>query len=591
MGSTQEPWWKAEKDRAHERVFEHVRLVERDQFDLYDRFVKLACLYDPNENGSTPTDQLGFVTENVIASNIDTVTAVVGSSEIRARFMTDGGDWSEQRQARALEWYAEGICKLYDVDAKCTLAFGQGAAVRGTGIVFVTIKDGGICVEHALADDVVVDEREQGNPKQLHWRRLVDREDLIACYPQYEDEIRRAHPGGSTNGMWAGYRPIHDGHLAVVKSWRLTVGKQKGRYTECIDGFTLKDEEYDEGCFPCARICWQPRARRWYGIGLAERIMGHQRVLNRSNWQIDRLVDQNAVPTTYVRMADAALAVKTINRVGTIVPIKGDYPQTPTPPAINPEVYKRQQDVKASAYEESGVSRMAASAAKPSGIDSGVALREYRDQTTQRFAQQEKAYEKLKLDVVWLMLKCCKKLGKDAPVIMRKSKYGARKIKWSEVDLLDAKVQIEAAANLSRTPAGRTQFVLELAQAGLVSQDSVRRLLRYPDAERELSLYTAAVENIERCFDEIADGKVVMPEPFMNLQLCVWRGQQQYLTWRDDGAPEAVLEAIRQFVVQAAHMVSMQATDPAAGGVAAPMPADAPPQAAMAAQAMDLRAG
>jgi hypothetical protein len=583
--STNEPWWKAEQDQVHSRVFEYVRLVEREQFDLFDRFVKLACLYDPNEDGSTPTDSLGYITENVIASNIDTVTAVVASSEVRARFMTDGGDWSEQRQARALEWYAEGICKLYDVDAKCAMAFGQGAAVRGTGLVFVTIDGGEICVEHELADNVVVDEREQGKPKQLHRRRLIDCDELCAMYPKHEDEIRRARSTGSS--LWAGYRPIEENMVVVIDSWRLPIGAVKGRYTRCIDGFTLVDQKYDEDAFPVARICWQPRARRWYGIGLAERIMGHQRVLNRSNWQIDRLVDQNAVPTTYVRMADANLAVKTVNRVGTIAVVKGDIPTTVTPPAVSPELYKRQQDVKASAYEESGVSRMAAAAAKPAGLDSGVALREYRDQTTQRFAQQEKAYERLKLDVVLLLLKCCKKLGKDAPVIMRRSKFGARKIKWADVDLLDTRIQIEAAANLARTPAGRTQLVLELAQAGIISQDSVRRLMRHPDAEREMSLFTAAIENIERCFDWIADGEVVMPEPFMNLKLCVWRGQQQYLVWSDDGAPESVLESLRQFVVQAAHMDSMNAPEQAA----APMPLDAPPQAALAGQAMDLRAG
>lgn len=575
--ANQDAWWKAERNMVHERVFEHVRVIERDQFDLFDRFVKLAALYDPNETGNTTAEALGFVTENVIASNIDTVTAAIASSEVRARFMTDGGDWSEQRQARALEWYAEGLCKRYEVDAKCSMAFGQGAAVRGTGLVFVTVEDGEICVEHVLADDVVVDEREQGKPRQLHRRRLMDRDELRERFPGKEEQIRRAH-SGAKDGLWAGYRPVDEGQVVVIESWRL-----KGRHTVCVDGATLLDEPYKADTFPVARICWQPRARRWYGIGLAERIMGHQRVLNRSNWQIDRLVDQNAVPTTYVRMADANLRVNTVNRIGTIAVVKGDIPTTVTPPAVSPELYKRQQDVKASAYEESGVSRMAASSMKPAGLDSGVALREYRDQTTQRFAQQEKAFERLKLDVVMLLLRACKQLGKKAPKIARRSKFGIREIKWEDVDLLETGIQIEAAANLARTPAGRTQLVLELAQAGLIDQDSARRLLVHPDAERELSLYTAAIENIERCFDEIADGHVVMPEPFMNLQMAVQRGQRQYLAWRDAGAPEKILEALRQFVVQAAAMVSMSAPEPAA-------PA-APPQAALASQAMDLQAG
>jgi hypothetical protein len=61
MGSTSEPWWKAEKNEAHNRILDHVRLIERDQFDLFDRFVKLAALYDPNEDGNaSPTDLVAF---------------------------------------------------------------------------------------------------------------------------------------------------------------------------------------------------------------------------------------------------------------------------------------------------------------------------------------------------------------------------------------------------------------------------------------------------------------------------------------------------------------------------------------------------
>jgi hypothetical protein len=602
---TNESWQKTEKGQAHKLVLEHVQNVERLQFDVFDRFVKLAALYDPNAIPNSD-ESLGFITENVIATNVDTVQAAIGTADIRARFMTDGGDWSTQRQARHLEWYAEGLTKLHDVDAKCSVAFGKGPGVRGTGVIYVDLnaaKDGFV-VEHVLADDMIADNRELrggGKLRQIHRRCIVDRDDLIDQFPKYKTEITRAYV--ARTGLWAGYRPVGENQIVVLYSWHL------GAKRKCvtIDGCTLLDEKYEEDGFPFARVVWSERDESWYGIGLAERLMGHQRVLNRSNWQVDRLVDRNAVPTTYVRQVDAKLAVKTVNRAGSIAVVNGDWPVTPIPPAISPEVYKRIADTKASASEESGVSRMAAHGTKPGGLDSGAALREYKDQTTQRFATQEKAYEKFKLDVVLLMIGCCKKLGKKAPVIMRRTRFGAMKIPWAKVDMGDVKVQIAAAATLSRTPAGRTQLVLELAQAGVISQDSARRLMQHPDAERELSLYTAAIENIERCFDDIADGNVVVPEPYMHLKLAVWRGQQQYLIWADDGAPEEVLEVLRDFIVLSADRVSAMeapvANDNAALG-AAPgamptdpammdptmMPQGPPPQAALAAQAMDLRA-
>jgi hypothetical protein len=596
-------WQKKPKGEAHTLVTEHVQAVERLQFDVFDRFVKLAALYDPNSSASGD-ETLGFITENVVASNVDTVQAAIATAEIRARFMTDGGDWGQQRQARHLEWYAEGLTKLHEVDAKCSVAFGKGPGVRGTGVIYVDLnaaKDDFV-VEHVLADDIIADNRELrggGKLRQIHRRCIVDRDDLIAEYPKHEQAIERAYT--ARTGMWAGYRPVGENQIVVLYSWHL------GAKRKCvtIDGATLLDEKYEESGFPFARIVWSERDESWYGISLAERLMGHQRVLNRSNWQVDRLVERNAVPTTYVRQVDAKLAVKAVNRAGSIAVCNGDWPVTPTPPAISPEVYKRIADTKSSASEESGVSRMASHGTKPGGLDSGAALREYRDQTTQRFATQEKAYERFKLDVVLLMLGCCKKLGKNAPVIMRRTRFGAKRISWAKVDMGDVKVQIAAAANLSRTPAGRTQLVLELAQAGIVSQDSAKRLLRHPDVERELSLYTAAIENIEKCFEEIADGNTVMPEPFMNLQLAVWRGQQQYLAWRDENAPEAVLEAIRQFVVQAAYMskpkqppvapadpmMDPAMADPAMADVmASAVPAGPAPMAALAPEAMNLRA-
>ena len=602
--SQHRPWWTVDKGSVHTAVLPYVQAVEQAQFDLFNRFVKLAALYDPNAyatGGDTTREQAGVVTENVIASNVDTVTAVVATADVRARFMTDDGDWSTQRTARHLEWYAEGLSALLEIDARCRAAF-KDAAIKGTGLIKVYADElDQIRVERVMVDDIVVDEREcssGGAPRQMHQRLKIDREDLCAQFPDYEDEIRRSQTStGRDWSRWADYRPIESHEVVAVESWRLPVGKKPGRHTIAIDGCDLLDEEWTKPFFPFARMVWSERVAGWYGISGAERIAGHQRTLNKRNWHIDRQLDQGAVPTTYVRLADANLAVKTINRIGTIAVVKGDYPQTVIPPAVSSETYNNRTETKASAFEEFGVSRMAAQSVKPAGIDSGVAMREYRDQTTQRFALQEKAYERLKLDVIWLALDCCKDLGKSAPVILKRTKFGSRKIPWSKVDMSDVRVSIAAAATLSRTPAGRTQTVLEWAQAGVISQDEARRLMRHPDLEQAMSLYTAALESIEEDLEMIEDGETVMPEPFTNLKMAVWRGQMRYLDDRGKGAPEGVLEGVRQYVVQAAHMLNMQAQPAQPGAMPAgdamgmaPEPTGPAPQAALAPQAMQLRA-
>jgi hypothetical protein len=394
----------------------------------------------------------------------------------------------------------------------------------------------------------------------------------------------------------------------VIESWRLPIGTpgheryRPGRHTIVIDGLDLLDEEWNKLFFPFSVLRWSKPVTGWYGIGLAERIAGQQRALNRRNLQIERQLDQGAFPTTYVSIADAALTAKTQNTVGTIAVYKGAKPETVIPQAVSPETYRSRDDLKASASEMSGVSRMAAQAVKPAGLETGAALREYRDQTTQRFALQEADYQQFFLDTIILILDCCKDLGAEAPEVMRKTRFGGRRLSWAKVNMDDVRIQIGAASTLSRTRAGREQTVIEWAQARIISQDDARRLMDHPDLERAMSLYTAAIENVDYCLEEIGDGNVIVPEPFMNLKLLVWRAQQQYLNWSSDGAPETVLENLRQLIVQAAWMVS-GGDQPANGNMPVgpgpdtsmpPLPGGppmgGPPQAALSPQAMQLQA-
>src|SRR5215213_2973325 len=133
-------WFHAERGEVHSRVFAYVQEVERVQSAIFDRFVKLAWLYDPNDHfvGDQPMASTDVVSRNVIASNVDTVAAAISTTDVRARFMTDDGDWSTQRTARHLEWYADGLQKLLDVHEHARRAF-KDSALKGTGLVKVYV--------------------------------------------------------------------------------------------------------------------------------------------------------------------------------------------------------------------------------------------------------------------------------------------------------------------------------------------------------------------------------------------------------------------------------------------------------------------
>lgn len=608
-------WDLADKGDVYKLVLRHVADIERNQFEVYDRFEKLEALYDPlstkSQYGSHPgsfQDPMSVPIENVIASNIDTVTAVIASSEVRPRYMTDDGDWLVQRTAMKLEWYTEAIGKQVNLAALAQSAFKE-CAKKGTGLLKVYAdSDSKLQVEHIHADDIIVDEAEcRGGAKirQMHQRMVnVDPDALTAQFPEFEDDIYRAS-GTANRRIWAGYRPLVGGGLVVIESWKLPTGKKPGRHVICIDGCDLLDEEWTKDYFPFAVMRWSERPSAWFGISLSERIAGIQRALNRRNWHINRNLDQIAVPTTYVRPTDANLAVKSVGKLGTIAVVKGDIPETKFPQANSAETYQNREALKASAYEESGLSRLTATATKPAGLDSGVALREYHDSTTQRFAAQEKAYARFILDALWLLVATCKDLGSSAPQVMRRTKFGAKTIKWKDVDMGDVKVQLCASSTLPRTPAGRMQTALEWAQAGVISTDEWRKLTQHPDLDHVLSLYTQGIESVERDIEEIEEGNYIVPEPFGNLQLMVRMGQMAYLRDRDLGAPEAILEGLRQYTVLAQHLLTppappapppMPGAMPNTGspmpdmgmGGPPPMGPGGPPQSALASSAMSV---
>lgn len=578
---SEELWWKAAKGSVHKAVFTTVRRLENEQGTIMARFPKLEYLYDPNN-----PDEGGKrgVTENVIATGVDTVSAIVATANIRARFMTDGADWSQTRRARHLEFYAEELASDLKILPKCRRAFKESVK-KGTGLTKASTVFGKVRVEFLAVENVVVDGAECRNgrePKQLHHWDVIDADELAARFPKLEDEIERAR--GRNNGEWRSAAARYDlptnGVIALF-SWRLPVGVKNqpgyraGREVLTIDGLDVYDVEYHDETFPIGAMVWSDRLHSFYGISGAERIMGIQRSLSRRCWQIEKTLDQSAVITTYMRPADAAAPTRT-TELGNWVQIKGDWPQTPAPPVVHPETYKDRIQLRASGLEELGVNQMAAHATKPAGVESGVAIRELTDATTVRYAPQEIAFEQLVLDTIWNALMQCKKLGKKAPKMIRRGRFGERRIKWDDVDPRETRIQMQAASNSTRMPWGRAQTAIELAQGGIISTDSARRMLSNLDIDQELSLYMAALESIEGDLDDIADGMMIVPEPYTNAAMAVWRGQNEYLKWGRRNAPEETLEVLRQYIDLAADTVAK-----AASGVANQnMPtADAPPMA------------
>ena len=149
-------------------------------------------LYDPNSKlAGESGEQLAHVEENAIASNVDTVTAVVAATEILARYQTDGADWSQQRQARHLEWYSEELSKDLSVHPKCRRSFKE-CTKKGVGLTKASVVFDEPRIEHVMVENIVVDDDEcRGGraPRRMYQWEHIDIDELCARFPKHEEQI------------------------------------------------------------------------------------------------------------------------------------------------------------------------------------------------------------------------------------------------------------------------------------------------------------------------------------------------------------------------------------------------------------------
>ena len=567
-------WHKTDEYKAHEQVFDHVRLIQQDQSDYVRKCRDLARFYsnrlEPGLHGVSNIYREGWdgVTENVIASVIDTATALIAKSRPKVSVLTENAEWNLQQTARKVEQYVLGLfdtLNVYDLMANIF----RDSCIFGTGVVHAYVYEGEVKVERVLPTEIVVDEQTtRCNPKplEMHRCRFVPKDVLKAKFPEKEEEIE-----GSSCGIYEEwYTHVEKNMVLIIESWRLPTKAGPGRYTMTVEGATLVDDQYTKDSFPFVVYRWSPPVTGYYGQGLAEPLIGYQVRINQLNDFIRKCQDLIAVPRVFVEAANRLLKTQLNNEIGAVTQYVGQPPTFFTPQALNAEIYQYKEQLKLSAFEFAGISKMAAQATRPEGIHAGVALRELSDNQSQRFSIQQARYEGAHVALAKLILGLVRPMGKKAPKAYLAKKF-VETIDWPQVDFDKNKFvfRIQPASALGDTPAGRLQRVIEMAQYGVPIDPAVlTRLLAHPDIALEDNRMTSALEHAEWVVWKLGEGEYPAPDAFMDLVLTLDRVMAAYLDFVRLGAPENILQNMRDWILQAQSLLQpTPALDPAGGGM------------------------
>lgn len=603
-------WWQHEK--PHEVVIDRWKRIGKRTSSGRNRDVYYAALYDDPALVAAVQGHaaIGEFTPQTMATNIvrrqvDTFTAKISKNRPVPMGLTSAGNYSQQRRAKAISTFFEGILDQVGFWPTRTLRIRDGA-IFGSGLALNYRVGRKIVHDRLFRREVRVCpiDAERGKPRTVLIGRRVDKLLLAERFPQHAEKIFSAS-SYVDDGGWKG---LDDDELNatvfVVEAKHLPSSETSGdgAHAICIDNETLSIGEYKYDHFLLSKFDFSPPVAGWFGTGLASQLEGLQYEVNAVGMKMQ---ERHYLMGSYVmREANSDVEYEQIDN-GTMTEIvySGQQPSFHNPPAVGSDLFNWWQTLRTQMPAEiTGISGLSSRAEKPAGLYSGRALRTYHDIDTENLTPQGRADEDDVIATCWQFFDLAEEIyaeTKEEPERGEKRETGpyvvkveSRKRGRSVLEEIDyGKVRLDRESFKLRTfptnflrgtPEEQIQSVNEMIEAGFLSQDEALILLDFPDLQRVLNLRTAARHIIERTLesfleaeDPTAEGVYVYPEPPMGLELCKALAIMTYLEAKLDGASEANLKLVMDFYLDAKGELDRANAPPAE---AAPGVTGAPPE-------------
>lgn len=558
-------WWIAEDDEAYRHMIQLADSIDENQKERKYQDLRHGYLYQNKQTRSLLPGDLNrslperfHVTYNVVKACIDTLTSRIAQNKPRPRVLTEKGDYSQQQRGKKLTKYLDGVLEDSMTYRQGTQAFKDGG-IFGTGVIKVIADHarGKIRTERVLITEITVDDLEgsYGAPQSLYQERLVAKDTLIAQFPDHAEAIN------GTKSESSSARTTTTEMIKVYEGWHLPNAEGKeGRHILAIKGCKFVDEEWVHDCFPFAFFRYNTNISSFYGQGISEELLGTQLEINKILRDIQRAQNLIAVPRVLLEYNAQVVAAHLNNGIGSAIKYKGTKPDFFTPTAMNNEIYSHVKWLIETGYEKVGLSQLSATSKKPSGLDSGRALREFSSIESERFATTSQAYRDFFEDIAKLTIKFSKELyshNKDLAVTTESKKF-IESIKWKDVDLDDDKfiTKIYSSSMFPTEPAAKLQKVEEYVRAGWMDRDAAIRLLDFPDVESWETLETADRDYVEKILEDILkEGKFTPPEPEMLLKKDINIARKAYINAKANGASDDRLELLLRWIEAASSLL------------------------------------
>lgn len=571
-------WWEHKGDELGKTVWAIAEGLRSDQQWRTNRDRESLSLYEGralrglHAGAYTLESQYQEYDLNVTRAACDTVQSeIAGRQKPVAKFQTSDADWKTKRRAKKMGKFCEAI--LHQKQGPYLNAWAMmeevfmDAAIWGVGVVKVFAEDGKIRLERHFNHELFVDpvESRYGDPQNLFHIYTMERDKALHIFandpnlklsPRRRKEIAHAiEKAEEVDPELYGNNPRVAKAIKIVECWRLKHGDGKpGVHAFVINNLTLHEEPYDRDTFPFIRLIWEKDRMGWHGKGLVEQGESIHRELNQNAIRLQERFRLCGAKRTFIQEGSVDLEDMQANEAEVLIEYKvgTEPPKETIPKPIADSEFTWYSDCFNKFFEVLGVSQMRASARKEPGVTAGVAIRTLNDMQSARFSLKSKAYENAYVELAQQIIICVREVAQEGTFTVRYDE----EIDWAQVELPEDTfdITIAPASALPNDPAGRLQMAQELYSAGVVSVETFKELLGWPDLEKEMNNQTAQIRYIEKVLDTMLDSdggddSYIAPDPFIiDKGGAFLQASKCYLDSMYDDAPERNLDLIRMYI-------------------------------------------
>jgi hypothetical protein len=285
-----------------------------------------------------------------------------------------------------------------------------------------------------------------------------------------------------------------------------------GRWCAAIGGTVVDSGEWDAPTFPIVFLGWEPHREGPWFSGIADEGCSQAQFCSElwMRLQYRELIASGQkvyYPRDSVKPDDLA-----VNDARVAIPYDGPQPPTETVVApFHPSEMEFLQYAVQNFWDTIGISQVSAAARREQGVQSGVAMMTLNDTKAGRQLVKAQRYEQAFVDLahqyVWRLRELAAE-DKDF-VVQWPGRKLIQSIKWSDADVEDDEfsVSVAPASALPHDPAGRQEMVSELYQQGMISQDTAKQLIGWPDLDNELNIEASAGEYIDALIELYLDAE------------------------------------------------------------------------------------